>query len=145
MRSVLGGDPETGTIAIGATIEEGQVVRIHARDAASADRDLNDALDLRRRALGDDAPAGALMFTCNGRGRGMFGLPDHDATAVAGTLGDIPTAGFFAAGRDRAGRRRELPARLHGDGGGLRLLTGRRRAGSRARRTAAAHAARRAA
>ena len=98
VRSVLGGDPETGTIAIGATIDEGQVVRIHARDAASADRDLNEALDLRRRALGDDAPAGALMFTCNGRGRGMFGLPDHDATAVASTLGDIPTAGFFAAG-----------------------------------------------
>lgn len=98
VRSILGGDPETGTIAIGATIEEGQVVRIHARDAASADRDLSEALDLRRRALGDDAPAGALMFTCNGRGRGMFGLPDHDATALAQTLGDIPTAGFFAAG-----------------------------------------------
>ena len=98
VRSVLGGDPDTGTIAVGATIEEGQVVRIHARDAASADRDLNEALALRRQALGDDAPAGALMFTCNGRGRGMFGLPDHDAGAVAARLGDIPAAGFFAAG-----------------------------------------------
>lgn len=98
VRSVLGGDPDTGAIAVGATIEEGQVVRMHARDAASADRDLSEALELRRQALGDDAPAGALMFTCNGRGRGMFGLPDHDASAVAGTLGDIPTAGFFAAG-----------------------------------------------
>ncbi|MDP2709890.1 MAG: FIST C-terminal domain-containing protein [Solirubrobacteraceae bacterium] len=98
VRSVLGGDPETGTIAVGATIEQGQVVRVHARDAASADRDLDEALGLRRRALGDDAPAGALMFTCNGRGRGMFGLPDHDAAAVTSCLGDIPTAGFFAAG-----------------------------------------------
>jgi small ligand-binding sensory domain FIST len=98
VRSVLGGDPDTGALAIGASIEEGQVVRMHARDAASADRDLSEALELRRRALGDDAPAGALMFTCNGRGRGMFGRPDHDASAVAGTLGDIPTAGFFAAG-----------------------------------------------
>ena len=98
VRSVLGGDPQTGAIAVGATIEEGQVVRIHARDAASADRDLHDALGLRRRALGSDAPAGALMFTCNGRGRGMFGLPDHDAVAVADALGDVPTAGFFAAG-----------------------------------------------
>ena len=98
VRSVLGGDPETGTIAIGATIEEGQVVRIHARDAASADRDLHDALDLRRTALGSDAAAGALMFTCNGRGRGMFGRADHDAAAVTDTLGRIPTAGFFAAG-----------------------------------------------
>ena len=98
VRSVLGGDPETGTIAVGAPIETGQVVRVHARDAASADRDLHDALGLRREALGSDAPAGALMFTCNGRGRGMFGVPDHDAAALAAELGAIPAAGFFAAG-----------------------------------------------
>jgi small ligand-binding sensory domain FIST len=98
VRSVLGGDPETGTIAVGATIEEGQIVRVHARDAKSADRDLHDALALRRQALGSDAPAGALMFTCNGRGRGMFGVPDHDAAALVGELGNVPTAGFFAAG-----------------------------------------------
>jgi small ligand-binding sensory domain FIST len=98
VRSVLGGDPDTGTIAVGATIEEGQIVRVHARDARSADRDLREALALRRQALGSDAPAGALMFTCNGRGRGMFGVPDHDAAALAGELGDVPTAGFFAAG-----------------------------------------------
>lgn len=98
VRSVLGGDPDTGTIAVGASIEEGQVVRMHARDARSADRDLHEALALRRQALGSEPPAGALMFTCNGRGRGMFGVPDHDAAAVAGELGAVPTAGFFAAG-----------------------------------------------
>jgi small ligand-binding sensory domain FIST len=98
IRSVLGGDPETGTIAVGATIEEGQKVRVHARDAASADRDLRDALSLRREALGSDTPVGALMFTCNGRGRGMFGVPDHDAATLTAELGDIPAAGFFAAG-----------------------------------------------
>jgi small ligand-binding sensory domain FIST len=98
VRSVLGGDPETGTIAVGAPISAGQVVRVHARDAASADRDLHDALGLRRQALGSDLPAGALMFTCNGRGRGMFGVRDHDAAALTAELGAIPTAGFFAAG-----------------------------------------------
>jgi small ligand-binding sensory domain FIST len=98
VRSVLGGDPEHGTIAVGAPIAAGQVVRVHARDAASADRDLHEALGLRRQALGSDTPAGALMFTCNGRGRGMFGVADHDATALTEELGAIPTAGFFAAG-----------------------------------------------
>jgi len=98
VRSVLGGDPETGTIAVGAAIEKGQRVRVHARDATTADRDLREALDLRREALASDAPAGALMFTCNGRGRGMFGVPDHDAAALTTALGSIPTAGFFAAG-----------------------------------------------
>ena len=98
VRSVLGGDPETGTVAVGAPIATGQIVRVHARDAASADRDLHDALGLRRQALGTDLPAGALMFTCNGRGRGMFGVRDHDTTALTAELGAIPTAGFFAAG-----------------------------------------------
>jgi small ligand-binding sensory domain FIST len=98
VRSVLGGDPDHGTIAVGAPIAAGQVVRVHARDASSADRDLHEALGLRRRALGSDAIAGALMFTCNGRGRAMFGVADHDATALADELGAIPVAGFFAAG-----------------------------------------------
>jgi small ligand-binding sensory domain FIST len=72
-------------------------VRLHARDAESADRDLREALELRRVAFGGP-PAGALVFTCNGRGRGMFGVPDHDAEAIGEELGGVPAAGMFAAG-----------------------------------------------
>jgi small ligand-binding sensory domain FIST len=49
-------------------------------------------------ALGGRQPAGALLFACNGRGSGMFGVPGHDAEAVASELGGAPAAGFFAAG-----------------------------------------------
>jgi small ligand-binding sensory domain FIST len=49
-------------------------------------------------ALGGDPPAGALVFTCNGRGRDMFGAPDHDAAALDRELQGAPAAGFFAAG-----------------------------------------------
>ncbi|MEA2300181.1 MAG: hypothetical protein QOE44_716 [Solirubrobacteraceae bacterium] len=98
VRGLLGADPEVGSIAVGAPVSTGQIVRLHARDARSADRDLREALGLRRTALGGRPPAGALMFTCNGRGRGMFGVPDHDSGTLAAELGAIPTAGFFAAG-----------------------------------------------
>jgi small ligand-binding sensory domain FIST len=98
VRGLLGGDPEDGSIAVGADVVTGQVVRLHARDAPSADRDLRDALQLRRTAMGGREPAGALMFTCNGRGKGMFGIPDHDVETLASELGSVPTAGFFAAG-----------------------------------------------
>ena len=98
VRGLLGGDTETGAIAVGTLVEPGQVVRLHGRDADSADRDLRDALDLRRAALGGAPPAGALVFTCNGRGRGMFGVPDHDASVLAQGLDGAPVAGFFAAG-----------------------------------------------
>jgi small ligand-binding sensory domain FIST len=74
------------------------VLRLHARDADSADRDLRQALKLRCAALGGRPPAGALMFTCNGRGREMFNVPDHDAGTLADELGSAPAAGFFCAG-----------------------------------------------
>jgi small ligand-binding sensory domain FIST len=98
VRGIVGADPESGRIAVGANVEEGQVVRLHARDARSADRDLTRALGVRVEAMSGRLPAGALVFSCNGRGQGMFGTPDHDAIALERELGGAPTAGFFAAG-----------------------------------------------
>ena len=49
-------------------------------------------------ALGGRTPAGVLVFSCNGRGRSLFGSADHDAYAVARVLDGPPSAGFFAAG-----------------------------------------------
>lgn len=95
---LLGVDAGQEAVAVNNRVEVGQVVRLHARDAASADQDLRDALSLRRLALGGRSPAGALLFTCNGRGEGMFGIADHDASVVEDAFGGAPTAGFFAAG-----------------------------------------------
>jgi small ligand-binding sensory domain FIST len=98
VRGVLGADPDTGAVSIGAAVAPGQVVRLHARDAGSADADLRRELRLRAVALGGQRPAGALVFSCNGRGRSMFGDTDHDVSLVADELGGPPAAGFFAAG-----------------------------------------------
>jgi small ligand-binding sensory domain FIST len=98
VRALLGADPDAGTIAVGAPVRPGQVMRLHARDAVSADEDLREALGLRRHALGDRPPAGSLVFSCNGRGAGMFGICDHDAETLQRELGARPAAGFFAAG-----------------------------------------------
>jgi len=98
VRGVLGADPESGSVAVGATVAIGQVVQLHARDARSADEDLRHALQLQRAALGDRPPVGALLFSCNGRGMAMFGEPNHDAALVQSELSGAPAAGFFAAG-----------------------------------------------
>jgi small ligand-binding sensory domain FIST len=98
VRGLMGADPATGQVAVAADVHPGQVVRLHARDAESADRDLREALSIRMTALGGRPPAGALLFACNGRGRSMFGRADHDAEAVADALAGAPAAGFFAAG-----------------------------------------------
>ena len=94
VRAVLGAQRGTGALAVGDVVAVGQTVQFHVRDADSADEDLRALLD--RFAPG--SPAGALLFTCNGRGARLFGAPDHDAALVRETLGDVPLAGFFAAG-----------------------------------------------
>ena len=103
------------------TCTPGQVVRLHARDAESADRDLREALAIRMTALGGRPPAGALLFACNGRGAGMFGRADHDVDVVADALAGAPGGRVLRGGRDRADRRRVLPAQFHGNRGGLRM------------------------
>ena len=67
---------------------------VYVRDARTADEDLRALLA----ESGGDGVAGALLFTCNGRGSRLFDEPDHDAGALAEALGPIPVAGFFAMG-----------------------------------------------
>ncbi|HEV2075936.1 MAG TPA: FIST N-terminal domain-containing protein [Thermoleophilaceae bacterium] len=97
VRGLLGVDEEDETISLGERVRVGQTVRMQVRDGRSADEDLRAALDRERERL-DGPPAGALLFTCNGRGAHMFGHPDHDASALARAFEGAPAAGFFCAG-----------------------------------------------
>ncbi len=97
VRPILGADAEAGTLALGDRVRIGQTVRMHVRDGATADEDLREALAVQAAALGPEGAAGALMFTCNGRGSHMFDTPDHDALAIEDALG-APAGGFFCAG-----------------------------------------------
>jgi small ligand-binding sensory domain FIST len=97
IRGLLGADQSTGAIEIGELVEVGATVQFQVRDAAGADKDLRLAVERAAAQLPGPA-AGALLFTCNGRGRRMFGVADHDASTIEELLGGIPLAGFFAAG-----------------------------------------------
>ena len=96
VRGILSADPASGAITVGERIRIGQAVRLQVRDAGSADEDLAAALDRGLAELGGP-PAGALLFTCNGRGSHMFPAPDHDARLLDDATG-APAAGFFCAG-----------------------------------------------
>jgi small ligand-binding sensory domain FIST len=97
IRPIIGADQDAGTIAVGEQVRLGQIVRLHVRDAFVADEDLREALATQSEALGSTPAAGALLFTCNGRGSHMFSVTDHDAAALDDSLG-APAAGFFCAG-----------------------------------------------
>jgi small ligand-binding sensory domain FIST len=97
VRNVLGLDRTSGALAITERVRVGQTVQFHVRDAATADEDLH-AL-LRQDVKGHERqPAGALLFTCNGRGTRLFPEAHHDAGVLRQEAGPIPVAGFFAQG-----------------------------------------------
>jgi small ligand-binding sensory domain FIST len=80
VRDLMGVSKDSGEIAIREHVRVGQTVQFHLRDARSADEDLAMLLDAQRLY---SPPLGALLVTCNGRGRRMFAHPNHDAAAFA--------------------------------------------------------------
>ena len=91
IRTVVAGDTDTGAIQIDDLIEVGATAQFQVRDAEAADEDL-------RQLISDRQADGALLFTCNGRGRRLFGRRDHDATLLCGSVADGAVAGMFCAG-----------------------------------------------
>jgi small ligand-binding sensory domain FIST len=96
IRNILGADPQIGALAVGAHPRVGQTVQFQLRDSKSAREDL--VLAAENAKAGLSGPIGILLFSCAGRGKGLFGTPDHDAETLANILGNIPLAGFFCNG-----------------------------------------------
>lgn len=98
IRGLLGADQRSGGVAISDIVKEGQTIQFHVRDPRAASEDFNLLLAQDRLDFPNSPFKGALLFSCNGRGRRFFGEPNHDITALQRQAEGIPVAGFFAAG-----------------------------------------------
>ena len=98
IRNLIGVDQESGGLAIGEHLREGQLVQFHVRDAMTS------AEDLQRQLMGylegkkKDHPVGALLFQCTGRGMNLYGKPNHDTDVFNEMVGSLPLGGFFCNG-----------------------------------------------
>ena len=95
IRNLLGADRDRGALAVGDLIGEREKIRLHVRDREAAREDLE--MLLSPQAFDGQAGA-ALLFACNGRGRGLHGVPDGDIGPLQSALGGVPVAGMFCAG-----------------------------------------------
>ncbi len=99
IRRLLGVDPKVGAIAIGDRPRPGQRVQFHLRDAQTSSEDLEWLLQkYQKQTQSHQAAAGALMFSCLGRGEGLYGKPNFDSQLFSRYLNDIPLGGFFCGG-----------------------------------------------
>jgi small ligand-binding sensory domain FIST len=97
IRNLLGVDPNTGAIAIGDRIRPGQRIQFHLRDANASAQDLEILLE-KYQLQERKSTAGALMFSCLGRGKGLYGQPDFDSELFCRYINNTALSGFFGNG-----------------------------------------------
>ncbi len=95
IRNIMGINQETKAIATSDHPNVGQTIQFHIRDGETASEDLALLLDAEQLK---PRPFGALLFTCNGRGKRLFGESHHDVQMIRQRLKNVPLSGFFAAG-----------------------------------------------
>ncbi len=98
IRNLIGADPKSGTIAVGALPRAGQTIQFQRRDAATGTEDITALLQRAQERLEGRTAHGACLCSCNGRGQRLFGEPNHDARHVQQQFGPIGLAGFFCNG-----------------------------------------------
>ncbi|MBU6399308.1 MAG: FIST C-terminal domain-containing protein [Verrucomicrobia bacterium] len=121
VRNLIGADPASGCVAVGALPRQGQTVQFQRRDADAASEDLTALLDQARRDLAGTPIYGACLCSCNGRGHRLFGRPHHDANLVQQRLGPLGLTGFFCNGEIGPVGERNF---LHGYTASLALFVG---------------------
>ncbi len=102
IRNLVGLVPEAGAIVVGELLRQGRTVQFHLRDAATSSDDLRTMLknycDRSKLSAPGAQAQGALLFSCLGRGKYLYGSKNHDTDSFREYLGEIPLAGFFCNG-----------------------------------------------
>ncbi len=97
IRNIIGADQANGALAIGELLEVGQTLQFQLRDSETSREDLEALLE-KSPPPAKSKKEGAILVSCCGRGRGLFGEPDHDIQMIQSLRGPVPVAGFFANG-----------------------------------------------
>ena len=101
IRNIVGVDPNQKVLGVGENLQEGMRLRFHVRDAEASAGDLHTMLTSYEKTLRDPAKtnvSGALLFSCLGRGEGLYGQPNFDTGVFSDHLGKVPVGGFFCNG-----------------------------------------------
>lgn len=98
IRNLLGADPETGALAVGALPRQGQTLQFQLRDAAAAADDIRAWLAHLREQIGRAHVYGGCLCVCGGRGQSLFRVENHDAALVQEILGPVGIVGLSCSG-----------------------------------------------
>lgn len=98
VRPLVGIDPPSGALALAEPAAVGQTVQFHLQDPQASRHELRRLLSQHTAQTPEIPPAGALLFTCTGRGKAFYGLPHQDTKTIRAVSGKLPVGGCFCNG-----------------------------------------------
>lgn len=126
VRAVVGATPDGAVAIADDSVNADTKLRVHVRDGEAAKQDLDAvfqryALEKTFQNKTASPPFAAMLVSCTGRGRAMYGAEGYDSHVFDKNFPNVPLAGFFANGEiGPVGARipneqlKEIPTRLHG-------------------------------
>ena len=99
LRNITATNRFEGSIAVGDMVHEGQIVQFHVIDGSYAKAEIDRNLREGPLSAADDPSSLALMFSCVGRGRNIFGSGNYEVQRLRGRHPKMPLAGMLCNGQ----------------------------------------------
>lgn len=95
IRNLIGINEEHDALAVSEEVTEGQLVQFHLRNPNAAAEEIQVILTRLAEKTREYPPAFGLYFNCLGRGKGLYGVANHDIGVIQEKFPGLPVIGFF--------------------------------------------------
>jgi len=95
IRNLVGINEEHDALAVSEEVTEGQLVQFHLRNPNAAAEEIQVILTRLAEKTRQHPPAFGLYFNCLGRGKGLYGVENHDIGVIQEKFPGLPVIGFF--------------------------------------------------
>ena len=97
IRNLVGISEEHAALAISEEVKAGQLVQFHLRNPAAAAEEIEAIVAQLAEKTREQSPAffAVLYFNCLGRGKGLYGVTNHDINIIQEQFPELPVIGFF--------------------------------------------------
>ena len=95
IRNLVGISEQHEALAISEEVKAGQLVQFHLRNPAAAAEEIQAIVAQLAEKTQEQSPAFGLYFNCLGRGKGLYGVTNHDINIIQEQFPGLPVIGFF--------------------------------------------------
>ena len=95
IRNLVGINEQHAALAVSEAVTAGQLVQFHLRNPNAAAEEIEAIITQLAQKTRQHSPAFGFYFNCLGRGKGLYGIANHDIGLIQEKFPGLPVIGFF--------------------------------------------------